>query len=110
MNNAKPTPGPWYVSDILDNGKTGVITGTNLIIIGVPNYLGIEDKRLIAAAPELLEACNSICEAMAFTPKEHLAAALDRSYNLCRAAIAKAIAPPTRTQTQARRRQNHESA
>jgi len=45
---------------------------------------------LIAAAPDLLEACNEVCRVMAYAPFEELQTELRNAYDKCRAAIAKA--------------------
>lgn len=56
------TPGPWRIDPDLSNiGKAGVTTANSEYEFSVnggyePEYLQIEDARLIAAAPELLAA------------------------------------------------------
>ena len=67
------TPGPWYVYS-LSNGSVHVGTahfwaGTHNVIADVmPLRMEKEaNARLIAAAPELLEACKSMLDWMEFT-------------------------------------------
>lgn len=49
------TPGPWMVSDILDNGRNCVITNhpDAEVIVGTGSMLTRADANLIAAAPDL---------------------------------------------------------
>lgn len=82
MNNIKHTPGPW-VNDggpIVSLPRQG--PGYVHVIASVPG--GNANARLIAAAPELLEAC------LALIKSDDLQAAIDKA----RAAIAKAQAVP----------------
>lgn len=58
------TPGPWVASQYLDDGRWGILRDPPAddvwdggeIIVGVSSRLTSEDARLIAAAPDLLEA------------------------------------------------------
>lgn len=70
-NNAKHTNGPWEIRDVAGTGKMFSIMSPNTIpegqclIAQLPRTFGTEnlrtqeaDARLIAAAPDLLEACK----------------------------------------------------
>ena len=94
--SAKHTPGPWTVYDpeMPDTEATYGIDGPQgqpVVYFGLTKNDGInllENARLIAAAPDLLEALRSLHAAMACydgTPEETLA------LDVARAAIAKAI-------------------
>lgn len=78
MNETKHTPGPWYTEHVLDSGKTMVFGGkTSRYICSVTiKQLGggviaesMESERkanarLIAAAPDLFEACKELVRAL----------------------------------------------
>lgn len=56
---SKYTPGPWKWLDYPDGRK--LLTGTNNAVIhcpGGPMNVSIKDMAVIAAAPDLLEACE----------------------------------------------------
>jgi len=85
---AKHTPGPWEaVSNLVRTARTP--TGGGFLVAECPASIGsrLEDARLIAAAPELLEALQLIADT------DPIDAALDpqRAVRVARAAIAKAI-------------------
>ena len=44
------TPTPWLESEILDDGRVGVISSANEILIGIPNRLKLEDRKFIVRA------------------------------------------------------------
>ena len=50
--SAQHTPGPWLPSQILDDGRWGIVTAQNEIVVGATQALVIENARLIAAAPD----------------------------------------------------------
>ena len=89
----KHTPAPWQIDD-----KTFVYAlgpgGTNKFFLSVqaagPERIGEREKesnaRLIAAAPELLAALQEVVRVC----KANEAALVDRIYDQCKAAIAKA--------------------
>ncbi len=58
------TPGPWTASQYLDDGRWGVVTQGNGIVVSLRSRspseatLSEADARLIAAAPELLQAAR----------------------------------------------------
>jgi hypothetical protein len=88
MNNMKHTPGPWQLADHM----MGVIGADHHIVC-----LQVErsaDSRLIAAAPELLEALR-MCEAEFITLRARLSEPYARNARICietaQAAIAKAV-------------------
>jgi len=56
--SAQHTPGPWTVSDLLDDGRLGIVSNNcdAFIVVGANRNLKLDDARLIAAAPELLAA------------------------------------------------------
>lgn len=94
MSTMKATPGPWRVDGrfvLTDHRRT-------LSICECPRG-GIRHSRvdeanalLIAAAPELLEACHAICRAFSITRESDEAelGVINAAYDKCRAAIAKA--------------------
>lgn len=60
---ATHTPGPWEaVSNLVRTARTP--TGGGFLVAECPANIGsrLEDARLIAAAPELLEACQTFAE------------------------------------------------
>jgi len=93
---SKHTPGPWeYSADwseyysahkhfSLDAGDTNIISGCGCC--GSPTISSEADARLIAAAPDLLEACNLALNAL----KDNDWNEADGVFIALRAAIAKA--------------------
>jgi hypothetical protein len=88
--SAKYTPGPWVapkraaaLGDVCteDGHKVCMLWGMNSLPEGSPRA----NARLIAAAPELLEACKELLAFIDFVGKTQ-----DESIPLARAAIAKA--------------------
>lgn len=81
-----PTPGPWHVCEtdwrIVEGSDGLVVADVRAPLFGT----GREDARLIAAAPDLLEACKRVVALTAAHPL--LAAEMD--IPLVQAAIAKA--------------------
>lgn len=60
--NAKPTPGPWFVTGSCEYG-TMICDNTGKSIANWPVMMratDLADARLIAAAPDLLEACENM--------------------------------------------------
>lgn len=93
---AKHTAGPWEaVSNLVRTARTP--TGGGFLVAECPANIGsrLEDARLIAAAPELLEACLKLVEwderekdhAVSFMARIHLC---EEAFTAMRAAIAKA--------------------
>lgn len=85
MENVKHTPGPWAVS--LGMRTIQVIAGSFRLAIGIDKEAEA-NARLIAAAPELLEALKGLCGLAELRPghlQDYKAAVAD-----ARAAIAKA--------------------
>ena len=58
--SAKHTPRPWFPSQILDDGRWGIITAQNEIVVGVTQALTIENARLIATVHDLLAALREL--------------------------------------------------
>lgn len=96
----KHTPGPWDIHfDRQDNEIYGKITGATITVepnTAIARVCGIDtnehderlaNARLIAAAPELLEALREI---MRECDENHSVLAKARAYSIARAAIAKA--------------------
>jgi len=94
MKETKHTPGPWhiYANDAYLAGKTPI----NLVSVYagemprehiVCNSYDPDDAKLIAAAPELLEACKDL---LAWVDQHECDGAFLRSQNAARQAIAKA--------------------
>jgi hypothetical protein len=50
------TPGPWTASQYMDTPDWGVITDENRVVVGLSSRITADDARLIAAAPDLLQA------------------------------------------------------
>lgn len=80
MNEMKHTPGPWHVGD---SGPFLICTLTQKVKVYADEMVHTDattDARLIAAAPELLEACRMIADS----------GMRNAAYDACVAAIAKA--------------------
>lgn len=90
MSKAKHTPGPW-ASHHADGVVSAAVTAGNGTsrFVTVARHCSIDDARLIAAAPELLDAC-----AFALTILEALGNGSGDAASACRAAIAKAEGQP----------------
>ncbi len=54
------TSGPWFKSQIMDDGRWGIITGNNEIIIGCSQNLTKENAAMVAASTELYEALDAL--------------------------------------------------
>lgn len=54
------TPGPWHKSQILDDGRWGIITDNNEIIIGCSQHLTKENAQLVATSTELYKALDAL--------------------------------------------------
>jgi hypothetical protein len=96
MSEAKHTPGPWQVAGTRHSGDLKIGPNTRLHMVGpdgdavsavffdMKTGIGLADARLIAAAPDLLEACRLLIgadgEGMLFSER----------VNKARLAIAKA--------------------
>lgn len=100
MSDTKHTPGPWkYSADFSENGDRytdfSIYAGDMNVIgacgsCGLPTICSEANARLIAAAPELLEALSSLTAVLGLKPKELSLQALQEAYDIARAAIAKA--------------------
>lgn len=94
----KHTPGPWYIDPIKAhaNGNRRIMAEQCTPVAVVPEHLAA-DARLIAAAPDLLEALKEATSALEWR-WERVAnraapvheTAIQEAYNQARAAIAKA--------------------
>lgn len=96
--NVKHTPGPWKLLDAPHKGLGIVAPQANHATI-VSDGLGLPDARLIAAAPELLDACKAALSAIDVTvesesPDAEVERAFGRAIELLKAAIAKAGGKP----------------
>jgi hypothetical protein len=106
---AKHTAGPWTLDanpyqatiwgktakgdmKIADLRGWGHLVGVGGLNLPAEQAAEIQDAngRLIAAAPELLEACHAICNVIVNAGPASLEAAINAAYNQCRSAIAKA--------------------
>ena len=105
---SKHTPGTWTLDSngppsiwaktkrgdmkIADVRGWGHLTGIGAL--NLPEHDAIESQdanaRLIAAAPDLLDACHQVCMTVAHAPEATLEIALEAMYEKCKAAIAKA--------------------
>lgn len=109
MNTPTHTPGPWRASSVTTGGPPpfwridGELNGDGsaaTVVCSLPHYGKDNDAnaRLIAAAPELLEACRSLLELNVpercnVRPHEDCGCFSCRSYDAieaCQAALAKA--------------------
>lgn len=96
-NKAKHTPGPWIYTNWGKDGDEANIRakdGENTLHIGVVSFRNVDaNARLIAAAPELLEALESILKTLnavtEHTPYNGIVETTD-SYKNAISAIAKA--------------------
>lgn len=101
MTNDKHTPGPWVTEDRTSKGAgfSVIATDVHYSCSGVAHYAGEADARLIAAAPDLLEALEQIIwklrrkEMVASCPERFEFAKIDINdavIRLAREALAKA--------------------
>ena len=82
----KHTPGPWKQGEGLENNlKTDVFIGPHCIDVGTE-----EDAALMAAAPEMLEALNSIRDILAYDHHNSVTSTWDAELDIIDSAIAKA--------------------
>lgn len=107
MSKTKHTPGPWYTdaigriwrrnpSDLYEYG--GGVAGDKPVATvwkgwvneGEVGFPLDANARLIAAAPELLEALSCLTAVVGLTPIKGNLEALQEAYDMARAAIAKA--------------------
>ena len=94
MSETKHTPGPWVVK----SARSGFYVESQFDVIvesldEYGRYGAIDDEanaRLIAAAPELLEALSCLTAVVGLTPIKGNLDALQEAYDMARAAIAKA--------------------
>ena len=96
---AKHTPGPWtaVTHEPEENISHAVVTGNNRAIpickTGRWDLASAADTRLIAAAPDLLAACEAAIEDASPVNADYLSAGIivtEAAYDAMRAAIAKA--------------------
>lgn len=69
MSAFKGTPGPWEVGETLSAEALAVIGDGDSVVCEFPDRLGASvdaDARLIAAAPELLEALTKMVERITY--------------------------------------------
>lgn len=82
----KSTPGPWH-ANIDENYATTV---TNAEGVGIARVIDDDDARLIAAAPQMLEALEELVELKDrrhSLPVEIYQESREKAWNKCRAAI-----------------------
>jgi len=88
----KHTPGPWRIDPIKAhaNGNRRIMAEQCTTVAVVPEHLAA-DARLIAAAPDLLEALQEVCARLLYRGVSTNAGRPDRTaLEIARAAIAKA--------------------
>lgn len=94
MSAFKGTPGPWALTESTECEYVMVVgaNGSGLFCENVDHPGAREDARLIAAAPELLEALQKVDEQLGDVECESSAdaRAVERCHETIRAAIAKA--------------------
>lgn len=88
--SAKHTPGQWYAAPLRDSGWIDIFSvyengETSLPFASCKHHDQEANARLIAAAPELLEALQRVC-----SHGERTSAQIDADWDHARAAIAKA--------------------
>ncbi|WP_394550970.1 hypothetical protein C1N58_12615 [Pantoea sp. SGAir0180] len=86
MSEFKGTPGPWYRGGV-ENGKVSINAGNYFVALVDESLAQLANARLIAAAPELLEALQAVL----FDVMANRAAINDDRIEEIRAAIAKAL-------------------
>jgi hypothetical protein len=102
MSNTKHTPGPWEVYDMQFTGTVAVAKvltdGSKHLVVGP--YIDTANARLIAAAPELLEAVQAFQEWLHAETTDFETVSFDKRMEMCAvaqmkadAAIAKATQP-----------------
>lgn len=90
------TPGPWRQGDVVElllNRKCREIISDNGnigLVYGVTDQENIANANLIAAAPELYEALDTLSLVVGLTPIAGNKAALQEAVDVARAAIKKA--------------------
>lgn len=99
MADAKHTPGPWQLDPpslrhVNDHEYHSIVAGDGVADgrwkgFTASAFMAIEDARLIAAAPELLEALIALEAAASWQETEDISA-YDNAVHAARAAIAKA--------------------
>lgn len=65
MEQIKHTPGPWEIRDDDEVGQVSIVGGSKIVLATVRTATvepGDENARLIAAAPELLEALEILVD------------------------------------------------
>lgn len=97
MTNTKHTPAPWEAAT--EDGKLGVIGATSkgkfIAIVGITGEQGMDaerkaNARLIAAAPELLEALEYFCHAVTKPQNKHGMNMVSKAHEKAVGIIAKA--------------------
>jgi hypothetical protein len=85
------TPGPWtHEVHQLSEGFSGIVYAANGMRVGT-DHLSEDDARLIAASPDLLEACKALVRFVDSHGSEHINRV---PFAAARAAIAKAEGKP----------------
>lgn len=94
MSEAKHTPGPWVVDQEVNEGDDGlffvVLADDGAVTVAAPPTEA--DARLIAAAPDLLSACQSAEMALLGFLRHNLV--IDAALDCVRSAIRKATHRP----------------
>ena len=72
---SKHTPGPWWIGIETDKGEVEVVSDDRpyicMVLPGAIDGLTLANARLIAAAPELLEALTNVLDALGALTKRH---------------------------------------
>lgn len=94
MTSSKHTPGPWFYSqESIDHDWYIVTINGGLIVANVnSHWRQVANARLVAAAPDLLEALKAVVSAWEVTGPIEAAERMDAAIHAARAAIAKAEA------------------
>lgn len=95
------TAGPWRVGTPGPNGCYTIGTERGLMTAMIAHSINEADQkeqaeanaRLIAAAPEMMEALGAVLDAMSNAAPADLPQALGKAYKLCHAAYSKAYGP-----------------
>ena len=92
---SKHTPGPWKIGAPPPNGEQTIGTEAGMMVAVATTGVGMEEEtlanaRLIAAAPDLLEALIEMTNALDLMQWKRLGSTLGKPYEKARAAIVKA--------------------
>jgi len=91
----KHTPGPWKAYESADAGWFDIESEGGLDVLGYEGCAKEANARLIAAAPDLIEALDTLTLVVGMTPMKGNLEALQEAQDMARAAIKKATGQST---------------